>query len=139
MPHQSYTQHLDEVNTTYFEHLGLAIFNSLRLIAIPPILIIHGITPFLFTKTSSNLLKSVLYSFPRSKGDRILVRFNTKWGQDPLKRQWRVLTNGQEKLAEKVVIREDVETISEPVNNEPKFHFLMHGHSKWEENKVEIF
>jgi hypothetical protein len=62
---------------------------------------------------------------------RILLRFNTKWEQDDLKRRWRLLVDGEERLAHKVLIWVEGETITEPVDGEAKDHILLHGHVAW--------
>lgn len=59
---------------------------------------------------------------------RILVRFNTKFEDDKLKRKWRVLLNGIEHLAHNVAINVPCETITEPIDTgEIKHHFLCYG------------
>lgn len=61
-------------------------------------------------------------------GDRILIRFNTKFESDPLKRTWRVLVNGEESLAHQVDVRVPCSTITEPIaTGEVKHHFLCFG------------
>lgn len=65
--------------------------------------------------------------------DRVLLRFNTKFEEDPLKRTWRVLVNGVETLAEKVYINIPGETIQEDVApGVTKFHILCYGKVHWE-------
>lgn len=61
----------------------------------------------------------------------ILIRFNTKWQDDELKRQWRVVIEGKERLADKVNISVPCETHEEPINGEQKFHFKCFGRIKW--------
>ncbi len=69
--------------------------------------------------------------------DRILVRFNTKFAEDPQGRTWRVLVNGVETLAHKVYIEAPCESITEPIaTGEVKHHFLAHGAVVWEEGDV---
>jgi hypothetical protein len=63
---------------------------------------------------------------------RILLRFNTKFAEDPEKRTWRVLVNGEETLAHKVLIKIPCETITEPISTgEIKHHFLCYGKVEW--------
>lgn len=63
---------------------------------------------------------------------RILLRFNTKVAEDPQKRTWRVLVNGEETLAHKVLIQIPCETITEPIaTGEIKHHFLCYGRVEW--------
>lgn len=69
--------------------------------------------------------------------DRILVRFNTKFGNDPSGRRWRVLVNGEEHLAHKVVMSIPCETVTEPIaTGEIKDHFLCFGSVEWESGDV---
>lgn len=131
-------KHLDEVGIGYFEHMRIAFLNSFRLLVSSLVLIIHGIAPCLFTKTSSVMIKKVLGSFPKSGRDRILVRFNTKWHEDPQERHWRVLINGKESLAHNVLIRTNSETIEEYIAGEQKFHFLCFGSVVWHGTLAEI-
>jgi hypothetical protein len=70
---------------------------------------------------------------------RILVRFNTKWEQDDQKRRWRILVDGKESLAHKVIIQVEGETVTEPVDGETKDHFLFFGHVDWKDDYVKIF
>ena len=63
--------------------------------------------------------------------DRILIRFNTKFEEDPQKRTWRVLVNGQERLAEKILVRAMGETIQEAVNGVHKYHVMFYGTVTW--------
>lgn len=74
--------HLEDVDMEYFPHLRLALVNSARLLAGSFLLSIHGILPFLFTHSASSIIGRVKKSFPKN-GDRILIRFNTKWRDDP--------------------------------------------------------
>ena len=65
---------------------------------------------------------------------RILIRFNTKHAEDyerVVGRKWRVLVNGTERLAEKVIIRARDETIEEEVDGIPKFHVEYYGFVRW--------
>lgn len=64
--------------------------------------------------------------------DRVLLRFNTKFADDPERRTWRVLVNGKETLAHKVLIKIPCETITEPISTgEIKHHFLCFGKVTW--------
>ena len=64
--------------------------------------------------------------------DRILLRFNTKFEEDPARRTWRVLVNGAETLASKVIIKVNGETIQEDVAGIPKYHILCIGCVVWD-------
>ncbi len=128
-------KHLEDVNMTYIQHLILAIVNSGKLLLSSIILFFHGLYPCIFEHTASSLLKSI--KFPVS-GDRILIRFNTKWEADPEKRQWRVLVNGAETLAYNVIILTNCKTIEEEVEGVQKFHFLCHGSLTLEEGNARI-
>lgn len=69
--------------------------------------------------------------------DRILLRFNTKFLEDPSQRKWRVLVNGEEQLAHQIEVRVPCETITEPISTgEIKHHFLCHGYLHWEADFV---
>ena len=63
---------------------------------------------------------------------RILLRFNTKFTDDPKRRTWRVLVDGKEKLAEKVFVNAVGETIQEDVDGVPKYHVMFNGHVTWD-------
>ena len=130
-------KHLKEIEMTYLGHLKLAIINSFKLLFSSVILLIHGLIPSLFVKTTSAIIENVKRSFPQKK-DRILVRFNTKWRDDWQNRQWRILVNGVETLAHKVVINTQMETIEEEVSGEQKFHFLCSGKVIWDKTNAEI-
>jgi hypothetical protein len=65
--------------------------------------------------------------------DRILIRFNTKFADDPQGRCWRVLVNGEEALAHRVQILVPCETLTEPLaTGEIKHHFLCDGRVEWQ-------
>ena len=63
--------------------------------------------------------------------DKVLVRFNTKHEMDGGCRKWRVLVNGKEWLAQKVMISVPCETVCESVEGVDKYHFLCHGKVEW--------
>lgn len=132
--------HLEDIKLTYLQHLILAIFNAFRLTFASVILVIHGVFPFLFQRVASGIVKDVEKSFvyPLDLGDKILVRFNTKWQEDNLKRQWRVLVNGNETLAAHVCLRTGSYTVEEAINGEQKFHFLCRGKVVWVGNNAII-
>jgi plasmid stabilization system protein ParE len=69
---------------------------------------------------------------------RILLRFNTKFEQDPKKRTWRVLEDGIERLASHVSIGTNGETIQEDIDGVPKYHILFDGKILWDEDKAAI-
>jgi len=124
-------KHLDELNVTYGEHFQTAIINAVGLAVSSMVLFIHALVPFLFTHTASTFVNRIMRSFPRA-GNRILVRFNTKWEQDPAERQWRILVNGVESLAHRVNIQIPCQTIMEPVEGCEKYHFLCYGKVEWD-------
>src|ERR1700722_701737 len=130
--------HLNEIDMGYFEHLKRAGFNAIRLFCASLILLVHGLLPFILVDTASKLVDKVRSSFPKSKRDRILVRFNTKWKEDPSSRQWRVLVNGTETLAHKESMKTDCETIKEQVEGEQKFHFMCLGKVTWQDTNAVI-
>lgn len=69
---------------------------------------------------------------------RILLRFNTKFEQDPKQRTWRVLEDGVEKLASKVFIQCDGQTIQEDIDGVPKYHVLFNGKTLWADDEATI-
>lgn len=71
--------------------------------------------------------------------DRILLRFNTKWQDDPTTRKWRVLVNGEEKLARKVYLNLPCETVEEAVDGVAKFHLMCHGRVFWNDGDAYVF
>lgn len=77
---------------------------------------------------------------PPPKKDRILIRFNTKFGEDPEQRKWRVLTNGEEKLAHRVdICGVFTTTVTEPISTgEIKHHFLCDGIVVWKDGDVAL-
>jgi len=63
--------------------------------------------------------------------DNILLRFNTKWQNDPEGRKWRVVINDIEHLASEVHIHAKARTVEKEVNGEPKFHLFCIGTVQW--------
>lgn len=60
--------------------------------------------------------------------NRILVRFNTKFEEDTLKRKWRLLIDGEEWLVHKVSITGHCHTIEETIKTgEIKYHIECYG------------
>lgn len=53
------TKHLNNINETYFVHLGRALYFSLFLLIASVACFIHAIFPFLFERTASNLVNEV--------------------------------------------------------------------------------
>jgi hypothetical protein len=79
-----------------------------------------------------------IHSEPLKK-DRILIRFNTKFEEDPDKRKWRVLVNGEERLAHQVDIYAFTTTITEPIaTGEIKHHFLCEGCVVWKDGDIAL-
>lgn len=120
--------HLSEINKTYFEHLVFAWITAIQLLEAAVVLLFHGLAPDILCKAGSEIVQNVHLALSQTPGqDRILVRFNTKWEQDPEKRQWRILINGHETLAHQVVMLKPCKTIEEPVEGVQKFHFETTG------------
>jgi hypothetical protein len=68
-----------------------------------------------------------------------LIRFNTKFENDDQKRYWRVLVDGEERLAHRVDIYVHATTITESIaSGEIKHHFLCEGHVLWKEGDVAV-
>lgn len=52
-------KHLDDVNETYFQHLYVVIKLIGLLIAMILVLVVHGLMPFCFQRTASQILTRV--------------------------------------------------------------------------------
>jgi hypothetical protein len=62
-----FTKHPNEQGETYFEHGRVALKCGTKLLVAGTIAIIHGIFPFLFTSTASELANSICHEFDRAK------------------------------------------------------------------------
>ncbi|MEM8852183.1 MAG: DUF6356 family protein [Pseudomonadota bacterium] len=51
-----FTEHPRTVNETYFEHMGVATSFGVRMLGASLACLVHGIFPFLFTKTGSRTI-----------------------------------------------------------------------------------
>ncbi len=51
-----FTKHTHAINETYWQHLGFAIKNAVKLFCISLVLLIHGIFPFIFQDTTRNFI-----------------------------------------------------------------------------------
>lgn len=133
-------QHLEDVDMTYWEHFFFATGIAWDLFRATFALTVHAFFPCFFEHTASDIVADANDMFRRGGfPDRVLVRFNTKWKEDPAGRQWRVLVNGLETLASEVVIRTSVSTIEEAVDGEQKFHFLCFGKVNWDGSKAVVW
>ena len=52
--------HLDEVGETGLQHMGKALLVALKLQLLVPAVIIHSVAPRYFTKTATNVMRSIL-------------------------------------------------------------------------------
>ena len=52
--------HLDEVGQTGLQHMGKALLVALKLQLLVPAVIIHSVAPRYFTKTATNVMRSIL-------------------------------------------------------------------------------
>jgi len=111
--------------------MGTALYYSCKSFIASLTLFIHAIMPCWFIHTGSIIIRNM---FRSEQGARILIRFNTKFEQDELKRKWRVLIDGEEKLAEKVYVSVPCETVIENVGDDTKYHVMCHGIVKWDHN-----
>lgn len=57
------TKHLSDINESYFLHMKHALFFGFSMLVGGLACIIHGIFPFLFQKTASNILLRLMYQF----------------------------------------------------------------------------
>lgn len=116
----------------YFVNLKSAIFESGKLYLFSYLVLINGVFPCLFSSFSKKPAEV-------AHKDRILVRFNNKWEVDKEKRKWRLLINDIEFLVHSIKIKCEANTLEEPINGEPKYHFLCLGIVNWiDQNNVEI-
>jgi hypothetical protein len=59
MTEWSFTKHPESVGESYFEHMGNAFSFGLRMLGAGLACLIHGILPFLFTKTGSAMVAAL--------------------------------------------------------------------------------
>jgi hypothetical protein len=52
--------HLDEVGETGLQHMSKALLVALKLQLLVPAVIIHSVAPRYFTKTATNVMRSIL-------------------------------------------------------------------------------
>ena len=132
--------HLKEVKLTYWQHFVCALSCVFQLIKASLFLIIHAFFPNVFVHYGSELVNKVHYDIMRRRNyNRILVRFNTKWQEDVMQRKWRVLMNGEEKLAHEILITIPCKIIQEDVPDVgTKWHFLCYGNVTWCEHNALI-
>jgi hypothetical protein len=126
--------HLKEVGLTYFQHMQFALKNCMKLFVASILLALHSIMPNWFTNSGSKLVQDIHYDFTARRlwKSRILVRFNTKWKEDPEGRKWRVLQDGVETLAHSVNLTIPCTTIQEDVAEGTRWHFLCWGDVEWD-------
>ncbi|QLC21101.1 hypothetical protein HFP51_02205 [Parasphingopyxis sp. CP4] len=65
------TQHLRDVGETYTEHLGMASGFGLRLVVTGCACLVHGIFPFLFERTGSNMVRRLHAEMVRKRADTL--------------------------------------------------------------------
>lgn len=54
------SQHLHDANESYFQHLGFTIRVAVKLVLIAVVALLHGLMPFLFTHTASDMLCTLM-------------------------------------------------------------------------------
>ena len=52
--------HLEDVGETGLQHMGKALLVAIKLQLLVPVVIIHSIAPSYFTKTATNVMRSIL-------------------------------------------------------------------------------
>lgn len=52
--------HLEDVGETGLQHMGKALLVAIKLQLLVPVVIIHSIAPRYFTKTATNVMRSIL-------------------------------------------------------------------------------
>lgn len=65
------TRHLRNVGETYTEHLRMASGFGLRMIATGLACLVHGIFPFLFERTGSNMVRRLHNEMVRKRADTL--------------------------------------------------------------------
>ena len=65
------TRHLRDVGETYTEHFGMASGFALRLITTGFACLIHGIFPFLFERTGSDMVRKLHDEMVRKRADTL--------------------------------------------------------------------
>jgi len=70
-----FTDHPKEAGETYFQHFIFTIFTAFRVVLCGVIIFIHGIFPFIFTKTTSSQIEKIYLLFkkriPKSRRDEL--------------------------------------------------------------------
>jgi len=129
--------HLHETNLNYIEHMLRALQFSFKLFRASLGLFIHAFIPETLTHYGTDQVLSIYKNFVI--GDKILIRFNTKWEEDSLKRNWRVLINGEEFLASDIIVYVPSSTTVEDIaQGVTKWHILCRGHVHWNGNIANI-
>lgn len=72
---RAFTQHPEEAGESYFEHLCFTTGMSLRFLYTTVVIMVHGLFPFLMTKTASNQIEAIYRimktRIPKSRRDAI--------------------------------------------------------------------
>jgi len=70
-----FTEHPSEAGETYFQHLIFTIFTALLVVFCGIVIFIHGIFPFIFTKTASSQVEKIYLllkkRIPKSRRDEL--------------------------------------------------------------------
>ncbi len=53
-------EHLKDVSETYLKHLMGSLIIAVKLLLLVPVMLVHGIVPGLFKKTTTNALENIL-------------------------------------------------------------------------------
>lgn len=66
---RAFTQHPSEAGETYLQHLRFTLFLSARSLLVGMVILVHGLFPFLFTRTASAHIGQ-LYLIMRARAPR---------------------------------------------------------------------
>lgn len=122
-------RHVDE---GYFTHLVTAIVFSVASLFASAILLIHALFPFTFPKTASKILIWIISKNgyrSNSGSQHIQIRYNTDSKNDIL--PWRIMVDGQEKLAQNIMINGKAFGEKTYVKNVTKYNIAMYGSICW--------
>ena len=130
---------LKHVDEGYLKHLINAIVFSAASVFAGTILLIHAIFPFVFQKTGSKILLWILKknaSRLSNLNSHIQIRYNTKSMDE--KMPWRVIINGNERLAQDIFIIGSAYGEKTYVENVAKYNLATNGTAIWNNNSVTI-
>ena len=130
--------HLDAAGESYLRHSKEGIRLAARLALASITCFIHSLIPKLFTSTASRIMTTELARIKSRlvETSHIQIRYNTKAGTTDL--VWRIIIDGEEFLANSVVIFGTVYSEQSIVDGIEKFNLACDGMPTWENGMVVI-